>query len=158
MFAPIFALATSPTPGLLWGLPFVILLLTIALAPLINKHWWEHHYPKVSFGLGAIAAGYYLLVLRQPGPWLLAMEEYASFIILLAALYVISGGIAIRINRRATPLTNTLLLLGGAVLANFLGTTGASMLLIRPFLHTNRQHIKPYHIVFFIFKRNQFSG
>jgi Na+/H+ antiporter NhaD/arsenite permease-like protein len=79
------------------------------------------------------------------------MKEYVSFIILLGSLFMVSGGISIRINRRATPLTNTTLLLIGALLANVFGTTGAAMLLIRPFMRMNRSHIKPYHVVFFIF-------
>ena len=144
-------LANSPSPHLAWSLPFLALIFAIAIAPQLKPHWWECHYPKVSLALGAVAAGYYLLVLRQPAPWLAAMEEYLSFIILLGALYLISGGIVIRVNQKATPLANSILLLMGAVLANIFGTTGASMMLIRPYLHMNRGHIKPFHIIFFIF-------
>jgi Na+/H+ antiporter NhaD/arsenite permease-like protein len=79
------------------------------------------------------------------------MGEYVSFIILLASLFVVSGGISIHVGRRATPTANVVLLLVGAVFANVFGTTGAAMLLIRPFLRMNRGHLKPYHIVFFIF-------
>jgi len=86
------------------------------------------------------------------------MEEYVSFILLLASLYIVSGGIVIHIARKATPLANTLLLLTGAVLANIFGTTGASMLLIRPYLRMNAGHIRPYHVVFFIFLVSNIGG
>ena len=137
--------------SLLWVIPFVTLLAAIALMPFIHRHWWERNYPYVSFALALLVAAYYFFVRRQPAPWLHEMREYVSFIILLGALYVISGGISIRINRRATPAANSTLLLIGAVIANIFGTTGAAMLLIRPYLRMNRGHIKPYHVVFFIF-------
>jgi len=78
------------------------------------------------------------------------MKEYVSFIALLGSLYIVSGGIKIDVRRKATPITNALILLNGAVIANVVGTTGAAMLLIRPYIRINRDHIKPYHIVFFI--------
>ena len=144
--------SSTPLPiNILWTLPFVLLLAGIALMPFLHKHFWEHHYPKVSIGLALAPAIYYFAVLRQPGPWFNAMEEYVSFIILLASLFIISGGVVIRVNRKATPLANLVLLLLGAIVANIFGTTGASMLLIRPYLRMNRGHIKPFHIVFFIF-------
>ena len=141
----------ADTISIFWSLPFVLLLASIALMPFVRKHWWEKNYPKVSVGLAALIAVYYFLYRKAPGPWLGEMKEYVSFIILLGSLFVVSGGIAIRINRRATPLANATLLLIGAILANLFGTTGAAMLLIRPFLRMNRSHIKPYHVVFFIF-------
>ncbi|HSI32123.1 MAG: sodium:proton antiporter [Phycisphaerae bacterium] len=143
---------------LVWVLPFALLLACIALMPFVHKHGWERHYPKVATGLAAIVAGYYFFVRKDPGPWLAEMREYVSFIVLLTALYVVSGGIAIRINRRATPLANTVFLLIGAVLANLFGTTGASMLLIRPWLRMNRGHLRPYHVVFFIFVVSNVGG
>lgn len=146
---------TVPTDAagisIFWSLPFVLLLASIALMPFVRKHWWEKNYSKVSVGLALLVAVYYALVRQAPRPWLSEMKEYVSFIILLGSLFVVSGGISIRINRRATPLANATLLLIGAVLANLFGTTGAAMLLIRPFLRMNRSHIKPYHVVFFIF-------
>src|SRR5688572_25421177 len=155
------SITTSPTPpppvpvhadvSLLWVIPFIALLAAIALMPFIHRHWWERNYPYVSFALALLVAAYYFFVRRQPAPWLHEMREYVSFIILLGALYVISGGISIRINRRATPAANAALLLIGAIIANIFGTTGAAMLLIRPYLRMNRGHIKPYHVVFFIF-------
>ena len=143
--------SVSSSINILWTIPFVLLLACIALMPFINKHLWERHYAKVAIGLAALPALYYFAILRQPAPWLGAMEEYLSFIILLGSLYIISGGIVIRVNRKASPLANATLLLIGAIVANIFGTTGASMLLIRPFLRMNRGHLKPYHIVFFIF-------
>lgn len=157
----LFSLASSAAAidvPLAWVIPFAVLLAAIALMPLINKHWWEHHYPKVAIALAVIPPIYYFLIVKTPSPWLAAMEEYVSFIILLAALYIISGGIVIRVNRKATPLANCGLLLIGAIVANIFGTTGASMLLIRPYLRMNRGHIKPYHIIFFIFVVSNAGG
>jgi Na+/H+ antiporter NhaD/arsenite permease-like protein len=151
-------LETTVDVSLGWSVPFALLLLSIAVMPFAAKHWWETHYPKVAIGLALIPAFYYFAILRAPGPWILAMEEYVSFILLLAALFIISGGIIIRVNRKATPLANCTMLAMGAVLANIFGTTGASMLLIRPFLHMNRGHLKPYHVIFFIFTVSNCGG
>jgi Na+/H+ antiporter NhaD/arsenite permease-like protein len=144
-----FAFASTPIP-LAWSLPFVLLLAAIALMPFVARHAWERHYPKVSIALACLVAGYYTVYRRAPGPWLAEMKEYISFMTLLGALFVISGGIANRVNRRATPHANVTLLLIGAALANVFGTTGAAMLLIRPYLRMNRGHVRPYHVVFFI--------
>lgn len=137
--------------SLLWSIPFAFLLGCIALMPFIAKHWWEHHYPKVAIALAIIPIVYYGAIVRDPWPWLHEMQEYVSFILLLGSLYIVSGGVVINVGRKATPLANCILLLIGAVIANIFGTTGAAMLLIRPYLRMNRGHIKPYHIVFFIF-------
>ncbi len=142
---------TTADISLAWSTPFALLLASIALMPFVAKHWWEKHYPKVAIGLALIPALYYFLILRAPGHWILAMEEYISFILLLTSLFIISGGIIIRVNRKATPLANCTMLAMGTVLANIFGTTGASMLLIRPFLHMNRGHLRPFHVIFFIF-------
>lgn len=149
MLSPL--LETTAGISLLWSTPFALLLASIALMPFLAKHWWEKHYPKVAIGLGLIPTIYYFVIVRMPHAWLMSMEEYISFILLLAALYIISGGIVIRVNRKATPLANCTLLAIGAVLANIFGTTGASMLLIRPYLHMNRGHVRPFHVVFFLF-------
>jgi Na+/H+ antiporter NhaD/arsenite permease-like protein len=144
--------------SLLWSAPFVLLLACIALMPFIHKHFWEHNYPWVTLVLALIPAAYYFFLADTPTRWVHGMQEYVSFVILLGSLFVVSGGIAINIGRRATPATNVTLLLVGALLSNVFGTTGASMLLIRPFLRVNRGHLKPYHVVFFIFVVSNVGG
>ncbi|HZZ42932.1 MAG TPA: sodium:proton antiporter [Tepidisphaeraceae bacterium] len=141
-----------------WVAPFVAMLAAIAIMPFVHKHWWEKNYPFVAAGLAALASWPYLSGHAPIGRWVEGMTDYVSFIILLGSLYVISGGIVIKVQRKATPLMNCTLLLMGAVLANLLGTTGASMLLIRPYLRMNRTHLRPYHIVFFIFLISNVGG
>jgi Na+/H+ antiporter NhaD/arsenite permease-like protein len=138
-----------PNPWMV--LPFVVLLLCIALMPLLAPHFWEHHYPKVAIGLGLITACYYFFGLGETTPLVHAAEEYISFMALVGSLYVISGGINIRVKGEATPWVNVAFLATGAVLANLIGTTGASMLLIRPWIRMNKYRITGLHIVFFIF-------
>ena len=145
-------------PNPLMILPFVILLGTIALAPLLAGNWWLKHYPKVAIGLGAITLGYYLFGLHAGTRVLHVAQEYVSFIALIGSLYVVSGGIHIRVKGEATPLTNVIFLLIGALLANVLGTTGASMLLIRPWIRMNKYRITAHHIVFFIFIVSNVGG
>ena len=148
--------AVHPNPWMI--VPFGVLLATIALAPLIRPAWWLKHYAKVACSLGAITLAYYLFGL-QAGPRVLAVaHEYVSFIALIGSLFIVSGGIHINVKGESTPLTNTLFLLIGAVLANVLGTTGASMLLIRPWIRMNKYRITAYHIVFFIFIVSNVGG
>lgn len=134
-----------------WVLPFALFLGCIALAPLFFSHFWEHKYPLVAGAFFLVGLGYYFLVRHDLHPWTHEMREYVSFIALLFALFVVSGGIVINVSRKATPSINVSLLLTGAIIANIFGTTGAAMLLIRPYIRINRKHIKPYHIIFFIF-------
>ena len=148
--------AVLPPVGML--APFVILLLCIALMPLFAAHFWEHHYPKVAVGLGLVTTAYYALVQKDWHPLHHAAHEYVSFMALVGSLFVISGGISIRVKGEATPFVNTLFLLIGAVLANFIGTTGASMLLIRPWIKMNKFRITHFHIVFFIFIISNVGG
>jgi Na+/H+ antiporter NhaD/arsenite permease-like protein len=143
--------AAVPVVALPWVAPFILLLGSIATMPFIAKHFWEKHYHHVALVLAAIVTSYYLLGLRAGGAMAKSFGEYISFIFLLGSLYTVSGGILIRVRRQATPKVNTALLLTGAIIANIFGTTGAAMLLIRPFLRINKGHIRPYHIVFFIF-------
>lgn len=138
-----------PSPILI--LPFVLLLGAMALAPALAPQWWHKHYPKVALGLGAITSGFYLLVLHDPGSLGRAAHEYVSFIALIGSLYIVTGGIRIQIPRGATPLANAVFLLAGAIAANLAGTTGAAMLLIRPWIHMNQGRIAAHHIAFFIF-------
>jgi Na+/H+ antiporter NhaD/arsenite permease-like protein len=151
MNGKIMAIASPQPISIWWVIPFALLLVAIALMPMVNRHWWEKNYGRVSIALAALVGVYYLLWARSMGPWVHNMVDYLSFIILLGSLYVVSGGIVITVGRKATPLTNCVLLLFGAMISNILGTTGASMLLIRPFLRMNQAHLRPYHVVFFIF-------
>jgi Na+/H+ antiporter NhaD/arsenite permease-like protein len=138
--------------------PFAVLLLCIALMPLFAAHFWEHHYPKVAVGLGLVTACYYALVAHDWHALHHAAHEYVSFMALVGSLFVISGGIKIRVKGEATPLINTFFLLIGAVLANLIGTTGASMLLIRPWIKMNHYRVTGLHIVFFIFIVSNVGG
>ena len=150
------ALAPEPHPAMV--VPFVVLLLAIALMPFIHKHHWENHYPKVSIGLGLIVAFYYLAILHNGSRLVTSLVEYIGFMALIGSLYIIAGGIHINMTGRSTPAVNTGLLAIGALLANLIGTTGASMLLIRPFLRINQDRIAPFHIVFFIFIVSNIGG
>jgi Na+/H+ antiporter NhaD/arsenite permease-like protein len=132
-------------------LPFAALLAAIALAPLWFGGWWGRHYGKVSLGLAAMTLCYYLGGLHATHRVLETSLEYLSFICLVGSLFVISGGIHIGIKGEATPGRNVLFLLFGALVANVLGTTGASMLLIRPWLRANKYRLTAHHVVFFIF-------
>jgi Na+/H+ antiporter NhaD/arsenite permease-like protein len=152
----ILAATQPPTPWMI--LPFAVLLAVIALAPLFFANWWGRHYPKVAFGLAAITLGYYLFG-RQAGEEVLhTAHEYVSFIALIGSLYVVSGGIHISVRGETTPGFNTGFLLIGALMANLLGTTGASMLLIRPWLRMNKYRLTGHHVVFFIFIVSNVGG
>jgi len=144
-------------PNILSVLPFIGLLLSIAILPLAAPKFWHDNYHYVSLGLGFITTVYYLLLTKG---WniLHSVEEYVMFISLLTALYIISGGILIEIKGLATPFRNTVLLAAGAVISNLIGTTGASMLFIRPFIKTNKMRITNFHIIFFIFIVSNIGG
>ncbi|MEM0963563.1 MAG: sodium:proton antiporter [Bacteroidota bacterium] len=146
------------TPPVWLVIPFALLLGMIATGPLFYPHFWHHHYPKVAVALGALVAAYYYFVLHDGIPILHAAEEYFAFIALLGSLYVASGCILIKTDFAGTPRANTILLLIGAVLSNFIGTTGASMLLIRPYMRLNAGRLKAYHIIFFIFIVSNVGG
>jgi Na+/H+ antiporter NhaD/arsenite permease-like protein len=137
----------------LWAVaPFVGLLLSIALLPLRAPRFWESHRNKglVVFLWSLPIAVYFLF--NMPHELVLSMKDYASFLLLLTALFIVSGGIVLKGDLKATPEVNLMFLLVGAVLANFIGTTGASMLLIRPLLRTNSERRHTKHIpIFFIF-------
>ncbi|MEA3288284.1 MAG: sodium:proton antiporter [Candidatus Marinimicrobia bacterium] len=149
----------SVLPPIWLVVPFIILLIMIATGPLFFPHLWEHHYPKIAMTLGTIVALYYGFAMDHGVHNLLhTLEEYISFIALLTALFVASGGILIKFNMTGKPLANAAILLGGAVLSNLIGTTGASMLLIRPFMRLNEGRLKPFHIIFFIFVVSNIGG
>ncbi|MDB5731601.1 MAG: putative transrane protein [Variovorax sp.] len=140
----------------LWGVPFAGLLLSIALMPLAAPVFWHHHHGKVSAGWALAFLLPFALVM---GPGTAGAElvhallaEYLPFVILLTALFTVAGGIHIRGNLHGSPALNTGLVAIGGVLASLMGTTGASMLLIRPLIRANdnRRH-KTHVVVFFIF-------
>ncbi|MCH8046315.1 MAG: sodium:proton antiporter [Planctomycetes bacterium] len=171
--------AAAVKPAYYAVIPFVLLLGAIALLPLFSKtkHWWESnpHRFYVAAGLGLATLLYYMFVYHGPveqhwpahdvigqdaGPWRIGwtvfgnaiLSEYIPFIMLLFSLYTISGGIRISGDLRAHPLTNTTFIAIGGLLASFIGTTGAAMLLIRPLLETNIERKRVTHtVVFFIF-------
>ena len=149
--------------SLFWSIPFAGLLLSIALLPLIAPHFWERHFGKV--------ATFWAFALLVPciiafGFWTAAEEvlhvlvhDYLPFLILLFALFVVAGGISISGNLIGTPATNTAILAFGALSASFLGTTGASMVLIRPMIKANRHRVLKTHVfVFFIFLVSNIGG
>ncbi len=140
------------------ALPFIILLLMIASGPLLYAALWHKHYPKVSILLASLVIGYYIFILHNYTAPIATLVEYIQFIALISALYTASGGILIKVNRKATPIMNVGLLITGALLSNIIGTTGASMLLIRPYIRLNQEKIKIYHIVFFIFIVSNVGG
>ena len=146
-------------PAAGWALPFAGLLLAIAILPLAAPHFWESNLRKLMVA-GALALPV-LALYAQLRPEALghAASDYVSFIILLGGLFVISGGILLEGDLQATTRTNALLLGTGALLASFIGTTGASMVLIRPLLQTNRERKRVAHtVVFFIFLVSNIGG
>lgn len=139
-------------------IPFVLLLLMIATGPLFYEHFWHKNYPKIAVILAILVVSYYLFVLHNNHSPVHAAFEYIQFIALLASLFIASGGIVIKVNKKSTPWVNLIILLIGAVIANLIGTTGASMLLIRPFIRLNKNRIQAYHIIFFIFMVSNIGG
>jgi Na+/H+ antiporter NhaD/arsenite permease-like protein len=139
-------------------LPFVALLASIALAPLFFAQWWGRHYPKLALSLGALVLLYYFVGLQAALHVWHTATEYISFICLVGSLFVISGGIHINVKGEATPRVNVLFLFIGSLIANILGTTGASMLLIRPWLRMNKYRLTGHHILFFIFIVSNVGG
>ena len=159
--------AVLPNLWQLGTIPFVLMLLSIAVLPLIpaTEHWWHINRHKLFIGLllAAFTLLYYVIFV-SPTAALVAMEhaipgEYVPFMVLLFSLYVISGGINISGDLKATPMTNTTFLAIGTLIASFVGTTGASMLLIRPVLQTNAERKWRVHtVIFFIFLVSNVGG
>ncbi|QHE85632.1 sodium:proton antiporter [Hydrogenophaga sp. BPS33] len=167
--APWLGLAATLLPGLVqaaeldgsqlsvwWGVPFAGILLSIALVPLLAPTFWHHHFGKLSAAWALAFLVPFAAVMGPGVAWSSVVHalaaEYIPFIILLTALFTVAGGIFVRGNLHGSPGLNTGLLALGAVLASFMGTTGASMLLIRPLIRANdnRQH-QVHVVVFFIF-------
>lgn len=147
----------------LWAVPFVGLLLSIAILPLVMPHVWHHHHGKISALWAALLLAPFAVTF---GPALTTYEflhvmllDYVPFIVLLFALYTISGGVFVDGDIHGTPLTNTGLLAGGTAIASITGTTGASVLLIRPLLRANDDRSYNVHVVvFFIFLVSNIGG
>ncbi len=139
-------------------LPFVFLLLMIATGPVFYRHFWEKHYPKISLLLALIVFVYYVVILNDFGSIYHSVAEFISFMGILTGLFVITGGILIKIEGTGGPVINSIFLFFGSVISNIIGTTGASMLLIRPFIKLNAERIKPLHIIFFIFLISNIGG
>ena len=139
-------------------IPFVLLLLMIATGPLFYEHFWHKNYPKIAVALAIFMIGYYVFALHNIHGPVHSMVEYVQFIALLSSLYIASGGILIQVDKKGTPFVNVGLLVIGSVVANLIGTTGASMLLIRPFIRLNQGRVQPYHIIFFIFMISNVGG
>ena len=147
----------------LWGLPFVGILLSIAVWPLVGPHFWHHHFGKIAaaWSLAFLLpfAGVFGAHTALAGLVHALLAEYIPFILLLVALFTVSGGIYIRGNLHGTPQLNVAMLLIGGVLASFMGTTGASMLLIRPLIRANDNRPGCAHVVvFFIFIVSNIGG
>lgn len=149
--------------GVIWALPFVGILLSIAIFPLVAPHFWEHHQGKIA---AAWAAVLLLPLWLTAGSSAIAAAlvhtaflDYIPFILLLLALFTAAGGIVIRGNIHGSPATNAGLLIIGSVLASFIGTTGASMVMIRPMIRANDNRKHNAHVViFFIFLVSNIGG
>jgi Na+/H+ antiporter NhaD/arsenite permease-like protein len=167
--------ASAKVPHLLWSTPFVLLLLAVALLPVVPAahHWWERNSIKLLVGLAlsSVVLTYYgvrdfgthgappgaatvLAVLEHA-----ILRDFVPFLIVLLSLYVITGGLQIKGHMHGAPAVNAAVLGAGAVLASLIGTTGASMLLIRPLLQSNRERKHVRHtVVFFIFLVSNIGG
>jgi Na+/H+ antiporter NhaD/arsenite permease-like protein len=136
-------------------IPFIGILLSIALFPLFAPEFWHHHFGKVS-AFWAIVIAVPLLIIYK-GAALhsflhIILTDYIPFIILLWGLFTVSGGILLKGSLRGTPIVNTIMIIIGTILASWMGTTGAAMLLIRPFLRANNyRKNRAFMVVFFIF-------
>jgi Na+/H+ antiporter NhaD/arsenite permease-like protein len=151
------------TLSVAWALPFVGILLSIALFPLFASHFWERHIGKISAVWAALTivplAVFAGLPIATGAVLHVALLDYIPFILLLFALFTIAGGIRIKGNLHGDPLTNGVLLLIGTALASLIGTTGASMVMIRPILRANDNRRYNVHVVvFFIFLVSNIGG
>ena len=149
--------------SILWIIPFLGILFSIAIFPLLFPSFWHKNYGKVSafwglvflcsfiFNFGLDSSKFYILEVY--------LKEFLPFIVILIALFTVSGGVLITGSMKGTPIVNTVILLIGTVLASWMGTTGASMLLIRPLIKSNIERKNKVHIfVFFIFLVSNIGG
>ena len=154
----ILAAATQIEPNQLIMLPFAVLLLSTALLPIVLKRHWERYYHLVALFLAAITTGYYFFGIRQPERILHEGGDYIHFMALVGSLFVVAGGIHVQIRGKATPFFNCVLLFLGAIAGNVLGTMGASMLFIRPWIRVNKYRYTGLHTAFFIFLVSNLGG
>jgi Na+/H+ antiporter NhaD/arsenite permease-like protein len=146
-----------------WALPFVGMLLSLALLPLFAHHFWEAHYGKVALGWALLTFISLSLSFGLPSAKDTVLQtffhHYLPFIIMIGSLYTLAGGIHIDVSEPANPFVNTILLAIGTFLAGWIGTTGAAMVLIRPFLHMNRERqYRVHQMIFFIFLIGNIGG
>ena len=139
-------------------IPFILLLGMIATGPVLYENFWHRNYAKIAVLLALSVTFYYLFVLKDLHHPVDSLFEYIQFIALISSLFIASGGILIKVKGKSGPIVNLTILLIGAVISNLIGTTGASMLLIRPFIRVNKDRLKVYHIVFFIFMVSNVGG
>jgi Na+/H+ antiporter NhaD/arsenite permease-like protein len=139
-------------------LPFLLLITMIATGPLFYERFWHNNYRWISLFLSGFVIFYYVFILHNLQSPVHSITDYVQFISLLTGLFVVSSGIMIDVDKKSTPLANISMLFIGAIVSNIIGTTGASMLLIRPYIRLNRGRIKAYHIVFFIFIISNIGG
>jgi Na+/H+ antiporter NhaD/arsenite permease-like protein len=142
--------------SLWWIIPFLGILLSIAIFPLVNPRFWHHHYGKISLFWGALFFILFIIFkgINMSGFYLaeVYLGEFIPFIVLLLALFTVGGGIRLKGELVGSPILNTLLILIGTVLASWMGTTGAAMVMIRPLIRANKWRIYQKHIIiFFIF-------
>ncbi len=142
--------------SVIWAIPFIGILLSIAIFPLVVPHFWHHHFGKISAFWAAILIIPFIIFQGFPATIYellhVSLLEYIPFIILLLALFTISGGVRITGRLQGSPIINTGIILLGTILASWMGTTGAAMLLIRPIIRANKWRKNKVHIiVFFIF-------
>jgi Na+/H+ antiporter NhaD/arsenite permease-like protein len=172
-YAPVICIADTSSTNLpasdigtilpCWSiLPFAGILLSIALIPLVAPHFWEHHFPKVSAFWALVFALPFLYYFRSVAVHEIAntiIIDYIPFILLLWSLFTVSGGIYVKGTLKGSPGVNTILLLIGTILASLIGTTGASILMIRPILRSNAWRQYNVHtVVFFIFLVSNIGG
>jgi Na+/H+ antiporter NhaD/arsenite permease-like protein len=145
-------------PNPLSMIPFGARLLALAIAPSLPGKQWHRHHGKICATFAALTIFYYIFGLRDGSRVLHAGFEYGSFIVVVAGFFVVAGTIHLRVPGRGTPALNTLFLFAGALLGNLLGTVGASMLLIRPWIALNRERFAGFHITFFIIVVSNIGG
>lgn len=165
---PVFVYAGEAKHGvsadlsIFWILPFIGILLCIAVFPLVNARFWSHNLWWISLGIFCVPMGLIFTLFMGEQLRELTFEkalDYVSFITLLTSLFVISGGILIKGSLKGTPVVNSVFLFIGSIIASFVGTTGASMLLIRPLIRANEDRESKAHIViFFIFLVSNIGG